>query len=570
MPSLPRPLDDPERLAALHSLHLLDSAAEENFDRVSRLAARLLDAPISLLSLVDDRRQFFKSAIGLGGPVGDARETPLNSSLCQHVVTSGAPLVIEDMNSHPLICDHPALKKMGVAAYLGVPIRDTDGFILGSFCTIDGKSRVWNPGDLALLEDLASLVMTEIALRKKNLALQSANTRAEGLASAAAAAAAAKAEFLANMSHEIRTPLNAVIGMTELLQHSPLGREQREFVDTLRTSGESLLALINDILDFSKIDSGHLDFELIPFSLRGCLESALDLTARPAAEKGLELQLAIDDSVPPAIVGDHTRLRQILVNLVSNAVKFTRQGKVTVTVSPRVGVDQTPMLHVSVRDNGIGIPAERVGRLFQAFSQGDASTSRKYGGTGLGLAICHRLVTLMGGRIWVDSTLGQGADFQFEIPFEAAPAVSAAAAMPTGRRVPAVPEPSSSLRILLAEDHPVNQRVACLLLDRLGYGCTTVANGLETLAAVARQSFDILLLDVQMPELDGLETARRIRADYEPAARPWIIAMTANAMQGDRDECLAAGMDDYISKPITSGTLREALERAVIERALVE
>lgn len=689
MISTPRSLDDPQRLAALRNLLLLDSEAEENFDRFSRMAAHVLKAPVSLLSLVDDHRQFFKSAVGLTGPANDARETPLTHSFCQHVVTTGSPLVVTDAKHNPLVCDNLAVRDLGVAAYLGFPVCDSDGFVIGSFCVIDGQPRDWSESDLSLLSDLAAMVMTEIALRQRNISLQAATAQAEHLKRTAEAASRAKAEFLANMSHEIRTPMNAVIGMSELLQHSPLSAEQREFVSTIRTSGESLLALINDILDFSKIESGHLQFERVPFSLRACVEGALDLSSRPASQKGLHLLLKIENNVPESILGDLTRLRQILVNLIVNAVKFTDKGEVLVTISQRSGKhpDSLPLIHFSVRDTGIGIPAERAGTLFRAFSQIDVSTSRKYGGTGLGLAICHRLVYLMGGRIWVESTLGHGSDFQFEIPLLESPgAFSTLPSKLVGRKVlivtddavqvrilklqtqrwelipviansgaeamrllladstfdlvildlqvldvndegfirsiyqsqppgqltilalteepemgnkrlsypfaevltkpvkssalfnalihlyqPESESPTSTdqdeclkranLRILLAEDHPVNQRVATLLLNRLGYTCTTVANGLEVLEAVSRQQYDILLLDMQMPLLDGPQTATRLCAMAPPSERPWIIAVTANAMQGDRETCLNAGMDDYISKPITSESLQAAIQR---------
>lgn len=684
---MPRPLDDPERLTALRNLRLLDSEAEENFDRVSRLAAHLLGVPVCLLSLVDDHRQFFKSSIGLTGPANDARETPLTHSFCQHVVTTGEPLVVTDARLNPLVCDNLAVCDLGVVAYLGYPVRDADGFVIGSFCIIDGQPRNWNEQEQALLADLAALVMTEIALRQRNISLKTATAQAEHLTRNAEAASRAKTEFLANMSHEIRTPMNAVIGMSELLQHSPLSSEQREYVSTIRTSGESLLALINDILDFSKIESGHLQFEQIAFSLRACAEGAIELSARPASQKGLLLLLQIDHDVSDSILGDLSRLRQILVNLIVNAVKFTESGEVLVSISRRDATDTraTPTLHFCVSDTGIGIPAERVETLFKAFSQVDVSTSRKYGGTGLGLAICQRLVQLMGGRIWVESDIGKGSKFQFEIPllesanlgattnpsnlvgrkvlivaedeaqirilklqtlrWELIPIIAKSGAeaqqrltedqtfdlvildlqlpgvadedflqrlqnhQPSGqlsivgltsdpdcsrsshlaqliakpvkssalfntlihlyepeRQAPAAPDPAeielrSHLRILLAEDHPVNQRVAILLLNRLGYNCTTVANGVEVLEAISRQTYDILLLDMQMPLLDGPQTAAQICAQAGPRERPWIIAVTANAMQGDREICLNAGMDDYISKPITSQTLQAAIQR---------
>lgn len=554
-------------------------------------------------------------------------------------------------------------------------------------------------GAVISYRDVTHLELAQRALRQQNKALKQATHQAE-------AANRAKSEFLAMMSHEIRTPMNAVIGMAGLLQDDPtLSPQQHDFINTIRTSGDALLTILNDILDFSKIESRQLDLEEHPFELRACVESAVDLLAPQAAANQLELMYSVADDVPLTIVGDATRLRQILVNLLSNSVKFTSRGEVVVSVTRRSPSsddskrsNEPVEIQFAVRDTGIGIPRDRVERLFKPFSQVDVSTTREYGGTGLGLAIGRRLAEMMDGQMWVESEVGLGSTFSFTIRAEAiaaptVPASDVALADLTGKRLLIVDDNATNRQILtlqarawgtiphavasgaealawlrrgqplhaaildmqmptmdgltlartlrqlpqcrdlplvmltsmgategelaaqdvnfaafltkpvkqralweaisralsdrdvtvqspqtsqidgslsarlpmtllLAEDNAINQKVALRLLDRLGYSADVAANGLEVLEALRRRSYDLILMDVQMPQMDGLEAARQICAARDSTTRrPRIVAMTANAMQGDRDRCLAAGMDDYISKPVRLEELQAVLEQ---------
>jgi signal transduction histidine kinase/ActR/RegA family two-component response regulator len=388
-------------------------------------------------------------------------------------------------------------------------------------------------------------------LEEQAIGLREARAQAES-------ATEAKATFLATMSHEIRTPMNAVIGMTDVLLASEMDADQRDRATIIRRSAEHLLHVINDVLDFSRLEAGKVDLEDEPFAVRDCARSAIDLVGGDAKAGGVELLDIVDDAVPVWVRGDANRLRQVLLNLLSNAVKFTAEGgSVRLAVTADVA-DGTAAVTFSVRDTGIGMDPEQAGRLFEAFEQADATTRRRFGGTGLGLSIAQLIVRAMNGVIDVESAVGEGSTFRFTVPLVVVPGVTPA---PVDPPVAVRIADDHPLRVLVAEDSPVNQHVARHMLERLGYAPDVVGDGVAVLEALDRRDYDVVLLDVRMPRLDGEETAREIRRRRSEDRRPWLIAMTANVLAADRDSALAAGMDDFIPKPVTLAVLAAALRR---------
>jgi signal transduction histidine kinase/DNA-binding NarL/FixJ family response regulator/HPt (histidine-containing phosphotransfer) domain-containing protein len=375
---------------------------------------------------------------------------------------------------------------------------------------------------------------------------------------AAEATTRAKGDFLANMSHEIRTPLNAVLGMIDLMLNSPLSDQQRDRAEVLKAATDALYSLLNDILDFSKIEAGKLDLAETNFSVRNVLTNTESLLAVKAQDKLLHLNCSISDAVPPRLRGDPNRLRQILLNLGNNAIKFTDQGEISVHVDVEEHEDDEVTLRFGVKDTGIGIPGEHLGSVFDRFSQADSSTKRKYGGTGLGLAISSQLAAAMGGRMWAESEPGKGSTFHFTARFRMGEETGEFDPTSTQEIVAAID--LKGMKVLLAEDNMFNQAVALEVLGRQGCEVTVASNGREAVKAFEAHPFDVVLMDLQMPEMDGIEAARAIRAQ-EVSGRVPIIALTAHAFTEYRDRCLEAGMDEHLSKPIRVSELLTVLAR---------
>eukprot|EP00903_Cladosiphon_okamuranus_P003677 g3675.t1 len=686
---------DAARLLALRETGLLDTAPEDSFDRISNLARRALGVPVAVVSLVDEQRQFFKSVCGLPEELAGLRETPLSHSFCQHVVNSAKALVVNNSMEHPLVKDNPAVGELGVHAYLGFPILAGNGHVIGSFCVLDFKAREWTDVELALVEDLAAVVTTEIELRiarkdaaegaeRLELLLNSAgegiygmdmegrctfsnhmcakmlgydspaeihgknmhqlvhHTHVDGsvfgehdcpiykamwkgevanisgeyfwrkdgtcfpveyhstpvvrdgetlggvviftditrrlesereLADAlkhaeqsrrrAEVADREKSRFLANMSHEIRTPMNAVIGFAELLDSHVQSEKGRRYLGVIRNSGSSLLNLINDILDLSKIESAQIDLNPQPCDIRQLADRVKLLLSHRFEEKGVLLGISIDPSVPQLLTIDEERIRQVMVNLVGNALKFTEQGgvKVMISTKPEDEGGRRVALTIEVSDTGVGIAEDDIGKIFKPFQQGASAALIAEGGTGLGLSISKSIVELCDGEISVASEEHAGSTFTVRIPGVVATSDAQLEAEKLRRCDFSDFEPAS---ILIVDDNMMNRELLSGYLDDSGHVVHLAANGAEAVRKCRELKPRIVLMDIRMPGMSGTE-AREVIASDSGLVDTRVIAVTASSMMG-QERRLRNSFDGYIRKPLRPVDLYEELEKFLDKR----
>jgi signal transduction histidine kinase/DNA-binding response OmpR family regulator len=545
----PIPLNESERLAALRRYNILDTLPDHAFDDATRLVSYICGVPIAHISFIDESRQWFKSEIGIG-----LSEVPREISFCQYTIMESELVEINDTLLNERLKDDPNVTGgFKVRFYAGIPLTTPDGYNIGTLCAIDHVTKELNENQRNALSIVAKHVINQLELTTKNIELAAQKKIAER-------AVLAKDSFLANMSHEIRTPLNAIIGFTDLLAQTALDNIQHDYVDNVQIAGENLLLIVNDILDLSKIESGNLTIDNEPFNLRKTLKHVYNLL-KVKTPKDVEFNLFLDADMPEMIIGDQGRLNQILVNLTANALKFTEEGEVTVSVKK---VDETAdnySLRFSVKDTGIGIPEDKLETIFERFTQAEESTTRRFGGTGLGLSIVKQLIELHDAEIHVKSKQGRGSEFFFVLIYKKANNSGVAAKTLADNNL-------GKLKILLCEDNVLNQKLASSVIQNFGFELDIADNGEEGIDFLSKNKYDLVLMDLQMPVKDGYETTVYIRNKMNSNIP--IIAMTAHSLPGEQERCYNAGMNGYVPKPFKQPVLLKAIKSVISKRGELE
>ncbi|KRD10384.1 hypothetical protein ASE21_11795 [Flavobacterium sp. Root901] len=533
------PHNENERLAALKRYNILDSLPEHAFDDATKLVSYICGVPIAYISFIDESRQWFKSEIGVG-----VSEVPREISFCRYTIMESKMVEIPDTHLNERFKDDPNVTGgFNVRFYAGIPLTTPDGYNIGTLCAVDHVSKELNENQRNALSIIAKHVINQLELSTKNIEMDAQKKIAQR-------AVLAKDSFLANMSHEIRTPLNAIIGFTDLIAQTELNSVQRDYINSVQVAGENLLLIINDILDLSKIESGILNIETQPFNLKKTLKHVYNLLkVKVPAE--VEFNLFLDANLPETVIGDQGRLNQILVNLAGNALKFTENGEVTISVKKVGETNDSFSLRFSVKDTGIGIPQAKLKTIFERFTQAEESTTRRFGGTGLGLNIVKQLIELHNAEIHVKSREGFGSEFFFTIDYRKA------AEIETENKI-VKNELPNALKILLCEDNSLNQKLVKHIISNFGFELDIAENGDTGIELLSKNKYDLVLMDLQMPVRDGYQTTHYIRNEMKSSIP--IIAMTAHSLAGEQERCYDVGMNAYVPKPFKQNTLLEAIK----------
>jgi signal transduction histidine kinase/DNA-binding response OmpR family regulator len=538
-PELPIPSNELERLAALKRYNILDTLPDNAFDDATKLVSYICGVPIAHISFIDESRQWFKSEIGIG-----ISEVPREISFCRYTILESKMVEINDTFKNDRFKDDPNVRGgFNVRFYAGVPLTTPDGYNIGTLCAVDHVTKELNEDQRNALRIVAKHVISQLELGTKNVQLDAQKKIAER-------AVLAKDSFLANMSHEIRTPLNAIIGFTDLLAQTKLNAVQRDYINSVQIAGENLLLIVNDILDLSKMESGNLTIEAVPFNLKNTLKHVYNLL-KIKVPKEVEFNLFLDADMPEMVIGDEGRLNQILVNLIGNALKFTHEGEVTVSVKMIGETENHYTLKFSVKDTGIGIPPKKLKTIFERFTQAEDSTTRKFGGTGLGLNIVKQLIELQNAEIYVKSEQNKGSEFFFVINYKKSDDTEEKIEELTG-------ESLGKLKILLCEDNVLNQKLVKSVMQNFGFELDIAENGEEGIEFLLKNEYDLVLMDLQMPIKDGYQTTEYIRNEMNSTIP--IIAMTAHSLMGEQERCYNVGMDGYVPKPFKQHVLLETIK----------